>query len=155
MPADVLADRGKLTLMIVIAGMSLAAGSGCGEPAAVALTTEQEEAQQESMDFVGVDFGTYRMKLSRPMENIKVKLGFHLFATVDLESSEQVEKSLAACQHRLRNRVLVAVRTAGTDEFEDPDLKILRARILYRVAPLFRRSLVHDLHMADFTCAIE
>ncbi|WP_146398593.1 hypothetical protein [Pseudobythopirellula maris] len=140
-----------LPLLLVATLLALAATpAAAAEPAAEPGDEEQAEPAP-----VGVKLGDFRIRDSRATEGIKVRLSFTLFTSVPEDEAEAFRQKLEARRGRLGDAVLVAVRIALPEEFEEPNLARLRRRIQLQV----RRGLpglpINELYVSDFSYLIE
>jgi flagellar basal body-associated protein FliL len=69
-------------------------------------------------------------------------------------SRQDLEK-LAHWKHRFRDQVIIAVRTAQTKDFHEPQLKRIRRIILFRIRRMMRESVVKDILFTEFTFSVE
>jgi hypothetical protein len=58
-------------------------------------------------------------------------------------------------KHRLRDQVIIAVRTAQDIDFQEPDLVRLRRIILFRMRRLLKADVVQDILLSEFTFKME
>lgn len=98
----------------------------------------KDKAEEEPPKMVGLKVGRFMVRDLRPAEGIKVRLSFTLYAEVAEETRSQAERVIESHRHRIRNEVLIALRTSEQHEFQEPGLDTFRRRInlrLKRVVP--------------------
>jgi flagellar basal body-associated protein FliL len=101
------------------------------------------------------DLGRFELREIRPTRNETTKIIFQAYFVMSPNVSEQDMEKLAHWKHRFRDQVIVAVRTAQTKDFQEPQLKKIRRIILFRVGRMMRESAVEDILFTEFTFSME
>jgi len=97
-----------------------------------------------------VDLGKFKIHDLRPTRNVTAKLTFSMHLAFSSTLSKQQVTRLEHWQHRLRDQVIIAIRTLEIKEFQDPDLSRLRRKILIRVNRLFRAKLAEEVLLTEY-----
>ncbi len=133
---------------------------GCGgsDAAQAAQATspdgEAEDASDAEASFAAVLLGEFSIRHLRPVENLRVEAEFRLHGTVREENEQRLVGMIAAREHRIRDQVIVAVRSAETFEFDEPELLRLRRRIHFQLSKVIPDGLMRDIYVTDFQCHI-
>lgn len=133
-----------VVVVLIPANVSLAQ-----EPVAEGKTVSDEV--EEVPPTVTVDLGMFSIRDYRPTRNETAKLYFSIHLAVTQGVSEKVAETLNLWNHRLRDQVIIAVRNSVTKDFQEPDLKLLRRRILLRVNRLLKKDLISEVLLTEFT----
>jgi hypothetical protein len=99
---------------------------------------------------VGFSLGEYQVKDTRPVDNEKFTLEFHLYAMVKAENEKAVAALLPAWEHRIRDQVLTAVRLTPVDLFEEVELTNFSRRILLRLRRAVPELAIEQVVITDF-----
>ena len=117
-------------------------------------SNETEQAEQDEA-LASVELGEFHIREQRPIENHKIDVHFAVQAAVSEQDQERFERLVDARQNTLRDQIILAIRTAESPEFDEPQLDKLRLRILLRIADVLGERLVNDLYVTDFRCQID
>jgi len=117
-----------------------------GEPAS---ETADPIAEEESVRPT-LDLGKFKIHDLRPTRNETTKVTFAMHLVLSPQLSEQQVTQLERWQHRLRDQVIIAVRTLAVKEFQEPDLRRLRRKILIRVNRLFKAKLAEEVLLTEY-----
>jgi flagellar FliL protein len=98
-----------------------------------------------------LNLGTIQLMNVEPTQGRTAHMSFDMHLTFASDVDPQVIKNLESWQHRLREQVIVAVRTTDINDFLDPELKRFRKQILYRINRMLKAPLVTDALFANFT----
>ena len=130
--------------------------AGCAKESSNAAGGKEEQTQAESEEtLASVELGEFRIQEPRPIENQKIDLRFTLRAVVEQSQQAQLEQLVALHQHAIRNQIILAVRSAESPEFDEPQLARLRHRILLRLSPIVGDPRIKDLYITDFRCQFD
>ncbi len=114
--------------------------------------SEDVEAEQVRLTY---DLGRFEIREVRPTRNETTKIDFEAYFAMSPEVSKQDFEKLKHWKHRFRDQVIIAVRTAQTKDFHEPQLLRLRRIILFRVGRMMREALVEDVLFSEFTFSME
>jgi hypothetical protein len=114
--------------------------------------TEAAAAQPRRFTY---DLGRFELREIRPTRNETTTINFQAYFVMSPNVSEQDMEKLAHWKHRFRDQVIVAVRTAQTKDFQEPQLKRIRRIILFRVGRMMRESVIEDILFSEFTFSVE
>ncbi len=129
---------------------------GCGknDVSTEADTSEAEQSEKETAR-VSIDLGSFRVREPRPIENMNIDLRFAIQAVVPEQEQDRFEQSVALHKNKLRDQIILAVRTAESPEFDEPKLVMFRHRILLRIASVLDGLTPEDLYITDYHCQID
>jgi|GEM_PF-1546138 len=110
----------------------------------------EEADAKEKVARPTIDLGFFRIKDLRPTRNETAKLTFKMhLALADSLSAKQVEQ-LEKWKHRLRDQVIIAIRTLEIKDFQEADLSRLRRKVLIRANRLFRAKLAEETLFTEY-----
>ncbi len=116
--------------------------------------TSSEDAKAEQV-LLTYDLGRFEIREVQPTRNETTRINFEAYFAMSPEVSKQDLEKLKHWKHRLRDQVIIAVRTAQIKDFQEPDLQRLRRIILFRVGRMMREALVEDILFSEFTFSME
>lgn len=112
---------------------------------------ETEEATEGIEVTLKLNLGTIELQNLEPTQGRTAHMSFDLHLTFDPNTDPKFLRELEGWQHRLREQVIVAVRTTDIFDFLDPELKRFRKQILYRINRMLKEPVVIDALFANFT----
>ena len=108
--------------------------------------TEVEEATEQFT----LDLGNFHLKDLRPTRNETIDVAFTAHVILSPKITEESYDILKKHQHRLRDQIIVAVRTAQTKDFREPDLSRLRRLIQIRIDQVLRVPVAEQLLLSEY-----
>ena len=153
---------------------SMSAATPVAAPEAI---EHQEEAAEEETAHAApkreVDLGRYSITSFQPASNTTLLIDFHMFGTVAAEadastapaaaeghghghgetpaSDDEFTRLFEKHKHRLRDQVIVIVRSAEMTDFADPSLGLIRRKILEKSNRLLGKPLLEEVIFSDFS----
>lgn len=110
-----------------------------GEP------TKVEEARNPT-----IELGSFKINDLRPTRNETARLTFTLHLAFSKSLTEKQVAHLESWKHRLRDQVITAIRISAMKDFQEPDLGLLRRRILIRVNRLLKTKLAEEVLVTEY-----
>jgi flagellar basal body-associated protein FliL len=110
------------------------------------------KAEPERITF---ELGSFEIREIRPTHNETTNVNFTAYLEMSPGATTEEVQQLDHWKHRLRDQVIIAVRTAQEADFLEPDLVRLRRIILFRVRRLLRANVVQDILFSEFTFKTE
>ena len=145
-------DRLRRRLIAIVSW--LAVGVIC-QNAAVAQTVATEspdvDTAEEQRVVRSVSLDKFQIHDLRPVRNETVKMSFELHLVLAEDASDATYEHLALWKQRLRDRVIMAVRSAHAKELVEPSLARLRRRILLRVNRALKSQLIEEVLLTSFS----
>ncbi|MHB8902870.1 MAG: flagellar basal body-associated FliL family protein [Thermoguttaceae bacterium] len=162
---------GKLILLASLAALVLAeciAASfflpGAQETAAMAESPsetpvpEKHEIQSEIAELdaelksqTEVDLGEFTVTAFQPLTNTTTRIDFHLYGTTGEEDVTAFEEAWQENKHRLRDQVIVTVRSAEPSELTDAGLGLIKRRILEKTNRTLGKPYLRTIIFSDFS----
>ena len=125
-------------------------GEAVGDAAEDRAEKMSEGATKEESLRPTLDLGKFKIHDLRPTRNETAKVSFTMFLALSPTLTKQQVTQLERWQHRLRDQVIIAIRTLEVREFQEPDLSRLRRKILIRVNRLFQSKLAEEVLMTEY-----
>ena len=116
--------------------------------------TSSEDAKAEQVRLT-YDLGRFEIHEVQPTHNETTRINFEAYFAMSPKVSKQDIEKLKHWKHRFRDQVIIAVRTAQTKDFHEPQLLRLRRIILFRVGRMMREALVEEVLFSEFTFSME
>ena len=98
-----------------------------------------------------LDLDRFRLRSCRPTDQEIVDLQFGVCLVLSSKVTPADFHELEAWKHRLRDQVIIAVRSAEPDDFADPDLRRLQRLIMFRLRRLPIATHILGMYLTDFT----
>jgi len=122
---------------------------------AQAPATAEPEMEQEQQELLVLDLGHFQVEELRPTRNETVKVSFTAHVVLNPNLAPTDFQALQNCRHRLRDQIIVAVRTAQTNDFREPGLERLRRLIQIRVNQLLRQPVTESLLLSEYQFSLD
>ena len=114
--------------------------------------TEESETANHNLAF---DLGRFVIKEVHPTRNETTKVSFEAHFSMASVITEADLENLQYWKHRLRDQIIIAIRTAHPKDFQEPELVRLRRIILFRAQQLLKAPLVENILLSEFTFSTE
>lgn len=124
--------------VVALSPLQAAANSGEDPPA---------ETPPKAVEF---ELGAFITKNYQPLQDVTTRLIFTAHASVSSDRSEEFNRKLQNRRNRVRDQVLVAARLTTMSELQDPDLRLLRRRILLRLRHSLPDLPIEEILLSEF-----
>jgi hypothetical protein len=121
------------------------------EKHAPAKSGEHKDGPTDPSEQMEVDLEQFSVTAHQPASNTTTRIEFHLIGAVAAGDKEEFEKLLAANRFRIREQVLVTVRSAEGADLADPGLGLIKRRILEKTNALLGKPLLRAVIVSDFS----
>jgi flagellar FliL protein len=109
------------------------------------------EEEADPSDQVEVDLEQFNVTAHLATSNTTMRIEFHLFGVVNMSDKVEFERLVKANQHRLRDQVLVIVRSAQPRDLADAGLGLIKRQILGKTNALLGKPLLREVIVSDFS----
>lgn len=130
--------------------------AGHGEPAEeldaeayVALM--EEEASGDRGHAREVDLGEFSLTVFQPSTSTTLLVDFHLFGTIRQEEEAEFTEMFEKNKHRIRDQIIVTIRSAELQDLADPGLGLIKRQILAKSNAILGKLLLRAVIFSDFT----
>ena len=131
---------------VILLAISIPANPARAQEAAEqAATAPPEEAARPTFEL-----GKFKIHDFRPTRNETTKITFTMHLALSPTFSQQQVTQLERWQHRLRDQVIIAIRTLEVKEFQEADLSRLQRKVLLRVNRLFKAKLAEEVLLTEY-----
>ena len=110
---------------------------------------EGDKAKQEEQ--VEVDLGEYTVTSFQPISNTTLRIDFHLFGTIASKDIDAFNTAMEGNIHRLRDQVIVTVRSSELTDLTDAGLGLIKRKILEKVNRTLGRPFLEMVVFSDFS----
>ena len=126
-----------------------------GEPAAASEHGEEKPGEGKPGEHASeheaeVELGKFTVIVHKPVDNLTMKVNFHLIGTVPEAEHKDFEELYAKCEHRLRDQIIFEVRKSDVAELSDPGLALLKRKILAKSNDLLGKPILKTVVFSDF-----
>jgi len=98
-----------------------------------------------------VDLGEYTVTGYQPVSSSTMFITFHLYATVQHKNREEFAKRLEENKHRIRDNVIVIIRSAEITDLTDAGLGLIKRRILETTNKTLGKPLLQAVVFSEFS----
>jgi hypothetical protein len=133
-----------------IGNVSFAASHGAGHESTAEGVDNAGDASGQ-----GIELGEYDIRSYYPVEAQKSIIRFVLYAKAAGDHHAQTRQLVTERRHRIRDQVITATRMVGLAEFDAPDLKTFRRRILLRLRRALPELMLEDVYVSDFQLKVQ
>lgn len=109
------------------------------------------ESPEEASKAIEVDLERYSITVAQPNSNTSLRVDFHLFGTIRESEQADFDKVFARKKNRFRYQVISEIRNSERDDLADPELGLIRRRILANSTDLFGQPLLRSVIFAEFS----
>ncbi|MCC9605667.1 flagellar basal body-associated FliL family protein [Blastopirellula sp. JC732] len=115
------------------------------EPDLEELTTVSDKATVE------IALKPFGITAYQPLANTTLRIDFQLYMMVNAENQSEFEALLAQNEHRLREQVIVTLRSSEVSDLTDPSLGLLKRKILEKTNRILGKPLVKSVIFSDYS----
>lgn len=101
-------------------------------------------------DQMEVDLGEYAVTASYPTLNTTLQVTFHLYGGISSSDQGEFVERRKENEHRFREQVLLAVRSAQVGDLTDAGLGLLKRSILEKTNKVLGRPILQAVIFSDF-----
>jgi flagellar basal body-associated protein FliL len=99
---------------------------------------------------VEVELGTFDVSIHQHVSNTTLVVNVKVMATVAESEKSTFDSLLAAKNNRLRERILIELRSADVTELTDPGLGLIKRRILEKSNRLFEQPIIKEIIFSNY-----
>ena len=97
-----------------------------------------------------VELGKFNVIVHKPVENLTMRINFHLIGTVPEKEHLEFEGLYTKCEHRLRDQIIFEIRKSEVADLSDPGLALLKRKILAKSNELLGKPMLRTVVFSDF-----
>jgi flagellar FliL protein len=98
-----------------------------------------------------VDLGAYDVSSYQPLSDTTLRISLHLYGTVLVEDENEIIDLMKVKQQRMREQVLVILRSAELTDLTDAGLGLIKRRILEKTNRTFGKPLLQQIVFSEFS----
>ena len=151
--------RGRLQVGAIMFAAALGPSASRGwahdSPAEVAHAELDVAGDVSASGFHGIALGEFRIRTFHAVSSRKDTVSFILHATVKNDDYKNFERQFDRRLNKMRDQVVVATRLVPIEDYDDPELKKFRRRILLRLRRTLPELPIDDVYISDFTLSAE
>ena len=98
-----------------------------------------------------MDLGQFGVTAFQPTSNVTLRIDFHLFATVKEAEEPEFQEMYKRSMNRVREQVIITMRTAELTDLTDAGLGLIKRRILTKVNTTLGKPLLQSVIISDFS----
>lgn len=98
-----------------------------------------------------VDLGEFTVTGYQPVSNNTLYISFHLYGTIPHASNDEFTRRLEEAKHRIRDNVIVIIRSAEITDLTDAGLGLIKRRILETTNKTLGKPLLQSVVFSEFS----
>lgn len=98
-----------------------------------------------------VDLGEFQVTAYQPVSSSTLFISFHLYGSITERQVEEFNKRLDGNKHRIRDNVIVIVRSAEITDLTDAGLGLIKRRILETTNKALGKPLLQGVMFSEFS----
>ena len=98
-----------------------------------------------------VDLGEFTVTAYQPVSSSTLFISFHLYGSVTERQTEEFAKRLDDNKHRIRDNIIVIVRSAEITDLTDAGLGLIKRRILETTNKALGKPLLQGVMFSEFS----
>jgi flagellar basal body-associated protein FliL len=111
----------------------------------------EDSAEKSQTEELEVDLGKFDVNSYQPKANTTSIIDFHLYATIASSEKSAFNASIEQNKNRLRDQILVIVRSADLAELTEPGLGLIKRRILEKSNTILGKAYLRTIIFGDFS----
>lgn len=132
-----------------------ACASGHGEAAAPAKDEEVTVSAESADGTRAIKLGEFSVRVYHTVSSRKDVVSFVLYAVVGKDHYPDFEHSYGHRKNKVRDQVIIATRLVPIEDYDDPELKKFRRRILLRLRRALPELAIDEVYFSDFSLMSE
>ncbi|MGI8977794.1 MAG: flagellar basal body-associated FliL family protein [Pirellulaceae bacterium] len=111
---------------------------------------EEHQNEHSAEHDAEVELGKFNVIVHKPVENLTMRINFHLIGTVPEKEHLEFEELYTKCEHRLRDQIIFEIRKSDVADLSDPGLALLKRKILAKSNELLGKPMLRTIVFSDF-----
>ena len=151
-----------IVLVVAVSGPSGSqawASSGTGGETPPAESDDSDDSDDVSEESAAgtraIKLGEFSVRVYHTVASRTDTVSFILHATVGKDEYSAFEHLYGQRKHKVRDQVIVATRLVPIDDYDDPELKKFRRRILLRIRRAMPELPIEEIYLSDFSLSSE
>jgi flagellar basal body-associated protein FliL len=111
---------------------------------------EAPETEKEEAGKMEVDLGGFTVTYFQPSNNSTVRIDFHLYGIVTNAEQKEFLALFEENHHRIRDQVIITIRSAEMADLSDAGLGLLKRKILEKINRILGKPILRSVIFSDF-----
>jgi flagellar basal body-associated protein FliL len=111
----------------------------------------EPEEEVDPSDEVEEDLEQFSVTAHQPTASTTMRVEFHLFGAVTAKDKDDFQRLLKLNHHRIREQILVIVRSAEPADLADARLGLIKRQILEKINALLGKPLLRAVVVSEFS----
>ena len=121
------------------------------EPESNPIMNELAAMDAEVKNQTEVDLGEFAVTAFQPLSNTTMRIDFHLYGTISKDDVADFEAAWQESQHRLRDQVIVTLRSSELGDLTDAGLGLIKRRILEKTNRTLGKPYLRSIIFSEFS----
>jgi hypothetical protein len=145
-----------IVLVLAVAGPSGSQAWASSGPGGEKSSAESDDVSEESAAGTrAIKLGEFSIRVFHGVASRKDTVSFILHATVGQDDYPTFARFYSHHKNKVREQVVVATRLVPIDDYDDPELKKFRRRILLRIRRAMPELPIEEIYLSDFSLSSE
>ncbi len=111
----------------------------------------EADAEDQEILRIEVDMGEFSITSYQPVTNTTLRIDFHLYATVLETEENDFQLRLVDNQQRVRDQVLITLRSSEETDLTDPGLGLIKRKILETTNRALGKPFLQEVIFSEFS----
>ena len=111
----------------------------------------EEDQENQKKPTKEVDLEEFSVTAYQPVSNTTLRIDFHLYATIFHEDESDYNKRIQLNRHRIREQIIVIIRSSEVTDLTDAGLGLIKRKILEKTNRSLGKSLLRSVVFSDFS----
>lgn len=112
---------------------------------------KETDSDDSGVETAEVDLKEFRVTAFQPLSSTVLRIDFHLWGTVKVTDQEEFSKAWESKEKRIRDQIIVTIRSADLNDFTDAGLGLIKRRILETTNKTLGKSLLRGVMFSEFS----
>jgi len=121
------------------------------DPSGELVFAADEETPEIPEELTEVDLGEFAVTSYQPIAGTSLRIDFHLFGTVAAKDQEEFEAAIEGNLHRIRDQIIVIVRSSELEDVTDAGLGLIKRKILEKTNRSLGKPFLQAVVFSDFS----
>jgi flagellar basal body-associated protein FliL len=120
-------------------------------PSSELVFAADEESPEIPEELTEVDLGEFTVTSYQPISGTSLRIDFRLFGTVAANDREEFDTAIGEQLHRIRDQVIVIVRSSELNDVTDAGLGLIKRKILEKTNRSLGKPFLQAVIFSDFS----
>ncbi len=110
-----------------------------------------ELTEADLLDHIEIELGEFDVTAFQPISETTMRITFQLYGTIHEDDADTFDELKADNDHRLSEQMIVVIRGANVGDLTDPNLGLIRRKLLDKVNKTIGKPLIKSVIISQFS----